>query len=295
MWVTYGGRCYLVATEHCRQTVGEEEYMCRPQLNLALDLFNKAKDDLTYVNLSQQEAPKQHDDMVIDPDDDDVDMCLETARVETDDEYDADIQGRPPLDVKAFARQAGWHVDKLGNPILVTYDAWSFQTTVPRYKTSEFPYRTVWTWDGQEWNRPLTDQHWTALEDAHELLEKKPVSCMITRFSRRAGKQRTLEGEKLPEVVKQFRRDNHVYQVLSTRQGRFKNMSKAKLRKLMDKEIPYDSIPGEHRQLYDQAAAKEWASWLQYEGVEALSVNESHEIMKTRRHRVIGSRFVYRD
>ncbi len=47
---------------------------------------------------------------------------------------------------------------------------------------------------------------------------------------------------------------------------------------MIDKEVPYEQIPMEDRDLYKEAENKEWSSWLEYNSVEIMSVEDSHKI-----------------
>ena len=57
-------------------------------------------------------------------------------------------------------------------------------------------------------------------------------------------------------------------------------MGKNKLKKMMEKEIPYEKIPEKDRPLYVEAEEKEWSSWMQYESCEILSEEESARVLR---------------
>ena len=65
--------------------------------------------------------------------------------------------------------------------------------------------------------------------------------------------------------------------------------------KMLEKEVPYKEISEEHRSLYHAAEEKEWASWLDFGSVRVLSKEETNTVWQRWAHRVLRSRFVYRD
>jgi len=77
--------------------------------------------------------------------------------------------------------------------------------------------------------------------------------------------------------------------------GVFMTSSKRKAQRALDKEVPYSQIPEKHRELYHQAERKEWDSWLQYDAVQALSLEQSKRVLTSKPERVLKSRCVYRD
>ena len=72
-------------------------------------------------------------------------------------------------------------------------------------------------------------------------------------------------------------------------------MGKNKLKRMMDKEIPYERIPESERGLYEEAQEKEWNSWQQYDSCEILSEQESERVLREMPSRVLPSRYVYRN
>ena len=77
--------------------------------------------------------------------------------------------------------------------------------------------------------------------------------------------------------------------------GYGKTLSKNKLKRMMDKEIPYERIPQQERALYQEAEEKEWNSWKQYDSCEVLSEEESARVLQESPNRVLPSRYVYRN
>ena len=63
VWVTYGGKCYLVAQEHCRQAIGEEALVGRPEVQEALRIFreNQIGDSGEFLDLTGDPKPTEQD------------------------------------------------------------------------------------------------------------------------------------------------------------------------------------------------------------------------------------------
>ena len=66
------------------------------------------------------------------------------------------------------------------------------------------------------------------------------------------------------------------------------------MKRLKEKEIPFDLIPSEERELYRAAEDKEWQSWLDYNSCEVLSLEESR-VEAERPDGVLPSRYVFRN
>ena len=71
--------------------------------------------------------------------------------------------------------------------------------------------------------------------------------------------------------------------------------SKTKLKRMLEKEIPYNDIPPQDKHLYEEAEQKEWKSWLDYDSCEILSPEDSKRIEDTLPDRILPSRYVFRN
>lgn len=60
-WITCGGRCYLVASEHVRNVVGDEKQYGLPEAQMALASFRKSNPEDTYEDLTKQLGPGMKD------------------------------------------------------------------------------------------------------------------------------------------------------------------------------------------------------------------------------------------
>eukprot|EP00435_Cladocopium_sp_Y103_P057058 s39_g19.t1 len=66
--------------------------------------------------------------------------------------------------------------------------------------------------------------------------------------------------------------------------------------KQLEKELPWQLIPPDEKELYREAELKQWNEHVQFEAVRALSPEESAEVLKrVKPDRILNSRFLYRD
>ena len=137
------------------------------------------------------------------------------------------------------------------------------------------------------WQSLERDARWTVKDDPHQMIHGGPVPMLITVFRDRMRKEVCLED--VPSAVQ--KRKEH--QVNATQQP--KGSSKNKLRRTLEKEIPYERIPFHERPLYSEAEQKECESWKQYDSCEILSLEERPKIMEGKPERVLPSRYVCRN
>ena len=66
--------------------------------------------------------------------------------------------------------------------------------------------------------------------------------------------------------------------------------------KQLDKELPWQLIPPDERELYREAEEKQWKEHIDFQAVRPLSVEESNYVRETvPAERILNSRFLYRD
>ncbi|CAE6970895.1 RE1 [Symbiodinium sp. CCMP2592] len=186
--------------------------------------------------------------------------------------------------------QVGWHVDSSGSPVLVSYKAWAFRTPEPRYPGERFPFRTSWVHVNGHWECVENEVKWMELEDQHQFIPQAPVAGLITIFRNRTRKDVVLDD--VPLSVKRRKQQSPPQQVHVANAG---SQSKTKLKRMLEKEIPYANIPEKDRELYRQAEEKEWKSWQDYESCEILSLEESQRMENERPDRILPSRYVFRN
>ena len=282
-WVAIGGRCFLVAGEHLREAWGDERKYGDPQIQKSIALFRKVPKDATFEDLTGQQDPTEEP--------------MEVERQPFAQEVVRDIgdfeEGltQIPNHLAKLITRPGWQVDEFGNHVLVTYQAWAYRTPESKYDPQRMPYRTTWARLDGEWICLEKEVKWMELDDPHDYLPNAPMEILVTCFQGRTRKEMCLD-DMLPQL-KRRKGDQQVNQVCAVQHGGV--VGKNKLKKMMEKEIPYDKIEPGERQLYREAEGKEWSSWQQYDSCEILSEEESQRVMRENPKRVLPSRFVYRN
>ena len=279
-WVAVGGRCMLVAGEHLREVDGDERWYGEPDIQKAIALFKGVTKGTTYDDLTGQKGPKE----------DDVDINIDELFGEMNADEGPCDNGPPnvPSDLVKQACGSGWGKDEFGNPVLVSKTAWSFRTPTPKYDPTIFPFRTTWARKSGRWIQLEKDVRWVDLADPHALLSTGPVSTLVTVFCNRT--RRDICTDSVPWQIKKKQRkteqqDEHTVHVTSQN----------RLKKMLEKELPWDKISDEHKPAYVEAIAKEWKSWLDYESCDILTLEESRKVEAEKPDRVLPSRFVLRN
>ena len=256
-WVACGGRCFLVAGEHLREAVGDEAHFGDPEIQKAIALFKKLPKEATYENLVGQEGPAQEEENIEGhPLTQDV-----TEEMEVD---SSDVRGIP-ASLRKLVGRVGWRLDEYANPILVTHKAWAMRTPESQHEGYRYPYRFTWARVDGEWRRLEKEVKWAELENPHALIPNGPAAILVSVFQGRTRRELCLED--VPVGIKRRKEDAKVHAV-ATGSG----VAKTKLKRMLEKEIPYDRIPEDERALYKEAEEKEWGSWLEYDSCEILSL-----------------------
>ncbi|CAE7707379.1 RE1 [Symbiodinium sp. CCMP2592] len=284
-WVTIGGRSFLVAGEHLREAVGDEKHFGNPEIQKAIALFRKIPSEATYEDLIGQKGPEGE------PGEVEQQPLGQDLTENLDMEVDAMETEGLSAEHASMVPQVGWHVDQLGNPVLVSHKVWAFRSPEPRYPGERFPYRTTWACHQGQWKCLEKEVKWAELEDHHQFIPGGPAAGLITIFQSRTRKEMCLDD--VPQNVKRQKRQVGEAPVHAV--SFKKTESKTKLKRMMEKEIPYDCIPADQREVYKAAEDKEWKSWLDYESCEILSLEESRRIERERPDRILPSRYVFRD
>ena len=280
-WVACGGRCFLVAGEHLREAVGDETHFGDPEIQKAIALFKKLPKEATYENLVGQEGPTNEE---IDIEGQPLAQDL-TEEMEVD---AGDVRGIPEALRKCVGR-VGWHVDEYANPILVTHKAWAMRTPESRHEGYRYPYRSTWAKVEGEWRCLEKEVKWMELDNPHEIIPNGPAAILVTVFQGRTRREMCLED--VPLGFKRRKEDEAQVHTVALEKG----VAKTKLKRMLEKEIPYERIPEDERGLYKEAEDKEWGSWLEYDSCEILSLEESMRVEKEEKSRVLPSRYVFRN
>ena len=281
-WVACGGRCFLVAGEHLREAIGDEKQFGDPEIQKAIALFKKLPKEATYENLVGQEDPTNEDvGMEEQPLVQDV-----TEEMEVDDKDD---HGLPEF-VKPFVGKLGWHQDAYSNPVLVTHKAWAMRTPESQHDGFRYPFRSTWARVDGEWRRLEKEVKWAELDNPHGLIPDGPAAVLITLFQGRTRKEMCLEDVPMGLKRRKEEKSSSVHVV-----GHEKVVGKNKLKRMLEKEIPFNCIPDADRALYKAAEDKEWDSWMQYDSCEILSLEESARVEREEKSRILPSRYVFRN
>ena len=208
--------------------------------------------------------------------------------MEVDPLNDADL----PQEYARIKGHIGWHVDSKSNPVLVSYKAWAFRSPEPRYSSERFPWRTSWACINGECRCLENEVKWLELQDCHQFIPQGPASILITIFQNRTRKEVCLDD--VPHDVKRRRAQPQPHQTHAVYHGKKQTQSQTKLKRMMEKEIPYDMIPHQDRELYKAAEEKEWQPWVDYNSCKILSLEESRQVEQERPDRVLPSKYVFR-
>ncbi|CAE7526366.1 GIP, partial [Symbiodinium necroappetens] len=65
--------------------------------------------------------------------------------------------------------------------------------------------------------------------------------------------------------------------------------------KALEKELPWGMIPPEQHQGFKDAELRQWEEHVEHNALEALSIEESRQVLKDKPQRALNSRFAYRD
>ncbi|CAE7911421.1 RE1, partial [Symbiodinium necroappetens] len=113
---------------------------------------------------------------------------------------------------------------------------------------------------------------------------------LITIFQSRTRQDHCLDD--VPASLKRRKRMTESAPVHAVHQP---TQSKTKLKRMLEKEIPYNDIPPQDKHLYEEAEQKEWKSWLHYDSCEILSPEDSKAIEENLPDRTLPSRYVFRN
>ena len=318
LWVVFGGRCYLVAQEHCREAIGEEALFGRPDVQEALQLFkdHENRKGKIYDDLTGEPAPGEAE----------LDALMEDQFGDEEMEEQRDPNDltqhehphyprveRPPDELLGMIGSKGWKKTVLGNPVNVAYKAYAFRLPDHHDSMRDTLFRSTWgRWHG-EWRRLEDEVRWPDLDDTQQVIFGGPADVLVTLFQGKSRKQQCLDS--VPECIKKKQKTHgfgpgfdhgvHMNQI-RRHEERFMDicdvdrtvwatLSQRKQQKALDKEIPFHLIPHDQKGLYHEAIGKEWGSWMQYEAAEPLSVEESEKIRKEKPERILRSRYVFRN
>ena len=292
VWISFGGRCYLVAVEHIRGLSPDEVYGTRPVVKEGLEALRQAAKAKDYIDLLQQR-----------PTADDLRHSAEQPAA-NDHEVDEDLDDVQPAGVPAPAtpvvelareqEQAGSDVSDVEVPGEVGQER-PITPPAPGTTPQDPPVTTA---PPSVLGKRVSNETTDALRaegnasSSHELpspaivqeqLDTSPVTWVPD------GSSDNLKWKR----QKQEESDGHVAMLAQRQNG---VMTDKLRKKMLDREIPYKDIPQKDAELYNEAERKEWSSWSKTGCVRVVPPAESQRIRKcTDPRRIIRLRFVYRD
>ena len=269
VWISFAGRCYLVANEHLRGLAPDEVHNLRPVVKEGLESLRKAAKSKDFIDLSRQQ---------VDPSD-----ILKAAALPAANDHEVDeLPGAadsekdeaipsPSQPIEPEVELPGEHGPDIAEDVDLERADSARQTA-----TSSA--------EGQVPASPSQHEH-----DVPENLKRPLVSWTPD------GPDANLRW-KQQRVESPDRDDETQAADVMIAQRQRGVMTAAMKKKLMDREVPIEQIPDKDRALYQDAEQKEWASWQKTGCVKVHSPKEAQDIRKVTSHSIIiRLRFVYRD
>ena len=262
-WVSFAGRCYLVAPEHLRGLAPDGSAATRPIIRDGLAQIRAASESKDFLELTQEEIPPEE---VLDAlerpvdNDDGGDALLPSSLVVapgTPQVLPAEPMAQDDVDVQ-LEQEVQQHLI----PPNAT-DAIADETSAAETKPTKWKHEG--SMDNLKWKRARYEhelpQAVTAdvpadLEDGHYSKTTTTSSSSLSRPYYTEQPCVILYGTKKP---------------LLTEKGK---------KKMLDREVPWDKIPPAHRHLYEAAEKVEWDDWIARGSVRVCTLNESRLIEK---------------
>ncbi len=261
-WISYAGRCYLVAPEHLRSLAPDEVCSTKPLIRQGLEELRRASQATDYLDLTQQQATPadlQQAAEVPAGNDFSAEAPLESVDIPQTPVQEAPAEPirvlEPPDEMDQLQRTVDEHMADPENPTDTT--ATETEASGEKRKAEEPESSAA---SSSTAGAPVS---WRPQGDTDNLKWKKSRSDP----------------------------DKEAFEI------RTKRIVTAKIKKkMLDKEIPYKEIPMKDRHLYHKAEEKEWSDWLKNKSVRIVKGKEVHDILRdTPASRIINLRFVYRD
>ena len=267
-WISYAGRCYLVAPEHLRSLAPDEIASAKPVLRYGLEELRKASNAKDYIDITSQEVT---------PDDLSVAVQQPAGNDHSaDGSKDKDLQEDVSLETAAAADPAGLDVavpavELQPAPEEMEVDNQEVET-LHQVVTEHVEEPGDTTMDSE--SAPEKRKHDS---DSNAEPASGPVSWKPT------GPENSLKWKK--------QRGDTTFNTSG------KRILSAKIKKkMLDKEIPYREIPPKDLDLYHKAEEKEWQDWIKNKSVKIIKGQEAKTLSRTfDPDRLINLRFVYRD
>ena len=261
VWVSYAGRCYLVAPEHVRSLAPDETASLRPIIRHGLEQLQQASRAEDFVDLSEEQVDEAE---------------METAAQEA--EGDVPQELLPDLLERTLAPLQAPREE--GDPLLIIPPE-PVANAGPEGEAldvQEEQEDMVVDQRGTKREQPASS---SGLQGAAVPQPPQPSDEVVTWQP--TGNATDMRWKR-----------NVAKKVLTVNKPRV--MTDKIKKKLLDKEVPFHLIPEKDRPLYEKAEEKEWNEWLRRGSVRVMTLKESQDVNETvDKARIIGLRFVYRD
>ena len=252
--------------------------MGEPEIQKSLALLKKNPEGDSFEDLTRQRDPPESEntpELVQELVPEDVEIPSETAEI--------------PNDIAKLSKGIGWHKDAFGNPAKVDKHAVAFTTPLNKFSGDQFPYRTSWGFRKGKWFCFEHERRWSELQNPHQQIPQGRVDVLVTVFHGRTRKN--VSSEESQHQQKKKHKKGGVQDVFMMRVAKSKNQ----LKKMIEKEIPFEKIPQSQMPAFLDALKKEWDSWKQYDSCDILSLQESALVEQQEPDRILPSRFVFRN
>ena len=130
------------------------------------------------------------------------------------------------------------------------------------------------------------------MQNPHQQIPQGRVDVLVTVFHGRTRKN--VSSEESQHQQKKKHKKDRVQDVFMMKVAKSKNQLN-QLKKMIEKEIPFEKIPQYQMPAYLDALKKEWDSWKQYDSCDILSLQESALVEQQEPDRILPSRFVFRN
>ena len=270
VWVSFAGRCYLVAPEHVRAMAPDECSSAKPLIRQGLENLRDASKATDYIDLSKQdvdddqlhqavEQPAGNDMSVDEP-------AVPIQQLAPEVQIEQEVQQHAPMDDALEANPQG----------VVRDEALEAIQPPPNGERVEEP--------GMPEVPPFPSASASEAEPPAPVTWKPQGASDSLRWQRKSTNR--------SEPYSPSRQG-----LLVLLQQRQTGVMSAKLqKKMLDKEVPFSQIREEDLPLYEIAEDKEWKDWLKNGSVKVIKGKDAvHVRLHTSPKHIINIRFVYRD
>jgi len=279
LWISFAGRCYLVAPEHVRSLAPDEVASLKPLIRHGLDQLQQASKATDFIDLTGDVVAEEE--------------LQRAAALPAGNDYELDDPVQPGAASSAEPDVAEPIVELEPEPVVPELEPEDVQIheAVERHLGSDVKRKEP----EAESPEPVQAAESSAAsgtepEGAVTWQPEGPPDGL------RWKKQRPNDDDPQYQLTRRAATGIVDPAVMTVGFGSKRVLTDKVKKKLMDKEIPWDKIPPKDLPLYEKAEKDEWDEWQRRGSVRVCSLKESQEVQRTiDPARIIGLRFVYRD